>query len=91
MGKFQACVIVEISTDDARLDPDNLDTSTVSAAAALRRAVLAAMPKDVTRVVMVAPVEVAKLMCLAHDAAVAETGHGSVHRPPPAYVPPTRD
>lgn len=84
-------VMVLIETDDPRLDPHHIDSSTAKNAAELRRAVIENLPK-LTRVVMVMPEEAARLMAYAHRAALEATGQkDKISRPPSDYVPPTRE
>lgn len=82
-------VLVLLETDDPRLDPDKLDNSTASKAAAVRRAVIENLPK-LSRVVVVMPEEAAQMMMGLYDYMVREMG-GETNPPPPGYVPPTRD
>ena len=81
-------VMVLIETDDKRLWPEHLDVSTPGKVAALRRALVAAMPQ-LSRVVLVTGEDTARLMVEAHKAAAAASGI-EVVRPPEGYVPPTR-
>jgi phospholipase C len=91
MAKYKVVAFVQIETDDPRLDPERIDVSTAAATATLRRAVIAALPKKVSRLIAVTAVETAELMCMAHDAGAAAAGLGGVKRPPADYIPPTRD
>jgi hypothetical protein len=91
MAKYQVCAIVQIESDDPRLDPDALEVDTPAKAAALRRAVLKSLPRKVTRVIAVLPVDFAKLMLHAHEQAAEIAGLATVLRPPAGYVPPTRE
>lgn len=91
MAKYQVCAIVQIETDDPRLDPDRLEVDTPAKAAALRQAVLKSLPHQVTRVIVVLPVDLAKLMLHAHDQAAEIAGLTTVLRPPASYIPPTKE
>jgi hypothetical protein len=84
--KIAAMVIIE--TDDPLLDPDHIDVSTASKAAALRAALVTALP-GLERVVMVMDEDTAKLMCLAHDVA-SEAAGLTTPRPPSDYRSPRR-
>ena len=89
--KHTIAVLVQIETNDPRLDPDTINVSTARATAALRAAVLANL-KRITRVIAVMPIEQARAITLLHE------GLGELllnemlaDRPPPDYIPPTRD
>jgi hypothetical protein len=89
--KHTVVVMVQIETNDPRLDPDNICVGTVRDTAALRVAVLANL-KRLTRVIAVFPPEHAKALMLLHEAMGEElTGEQMADRPPPDYIPPTRD
>lgn len=67
----------------------SLDVSSAAATARLRQAVIANV-RRLTRVVMVTSEETARLICYAHDIASHAAGRGN-DRPPPDYVPPSRE
>jgi hypothetical protein len=78
-------VMVIVRTADAEMFPENLDISSIRATKALRRAVIANLPK-VTRVVSVMAEETARLMCAAHALAAEASGFDDlIRRPPPDY------
>jgi hypothetical protein len=79
--------LVVLNTDDPRLDPQHLDVSTKEATAALRQAVIDALP-SLSRVVQVLPESEARLMLRAHDIALREIAGGQVNRPPADYIAP---
>ena len=82
-------VIVLVETDDPALQASNIDVRTVTGVSKLRRAVVKALPK-LTRVVAVMDEEQARIMMMAHDRAVRESGASALW-PPSSYVPPTND
>ena len=83
--------MVVLETTDPTLFPENLDSRTAKAAAALRRAVVRNL-KDLRRVVMVCDQETAEIMCAAHAIAAQESGmDASALFPPASYVAPTRE
>lgn len=89
--KHTIVVMLEIQTNDDRLDPDNINVDTATATAALRVAVLANL-KQVTRVIAVLPVEHAKAMMMLHEAAGEMLmGERMAERPPADYIPPTQE
>jgi hypothetical protein len=89
--KHTVVVMVQIETNDDRLDPERIAVDTVAGTAALRVAVLANL-KRLTRVIAVLPVEHAKALMLLHEAAGEMLiGEKMAERPPSDYVPPTRD
>ena len=89
--KHTVVVMVEIQTNDDRLDPDRINVDTAAATAALRVAVLANL-KRLTRVIAVLPVEHAKAMMSLHEAAGEMLmGQRMADRPPSDYVPPTQE
>jgi hypothetical protein len=77
------CVILELLTDDPRLDPERVDVSTSRAAGEARRAVVAALPGTVERVVAIMRVETAKLILATHEAACDAAGLSDVIQRPP--------
>jgi hypothetical protein len=89
--KHTVVAMIEIQTNDPRLDPDNITVDTVRDTAKLRVAVLANL-KRLTRVIAVLPVEHAKAMMLLHEAAGEMLlGEQFADRPPADYVPPTQE
>lgn len=81
--KHRVCAIIEIVTDDPRLDPDKIDVETPQAAKAIRAAVIASLPGSVDRVVSVLPVELMRFIMETHELASEVAGiHDSVRRPP---------
>jgi hypothetical protein len=88
--KIKLSVMVLIETEDSRLFPENIDVSTAANTARLRRAVIENLPL-VTRIVAVMGEEEARLMMAAHHHAMRQSGADKLFRPPPDYVPPTRD
>lgn len=92
--KRTLAVIVEIETNDPRLDPAVLDNIGIdpSLAARARRAVLQHLPRNVIRVVATMPVPMLKHMMMLHEVIGDRiTGGETAVRPHPDYVPPTRD
>lgn len=101
------CVMLQIRTTDPRLSAEALtealDSGEARHFAFVRRAMLQRLPKDVARLVAVFPVEHAKLLMLLHEAmgddiaahlrahGIETSATGVAVRPPPDYVPPTRD
>jgi hypothetical protein len=84
--------MLRIETNDPRLAEDAISVDTARDSARLRRAVLQHLPKDVTRVIAVFPVEHAEMLMLLHEAVGKELmGEPVADRPPPDYVPPTRE
>jgi hypothetical protein len=86
-------VVLELEgISDPRLSEEALESASESPAAVarVRAAVLAALPKRVSRVVAVMPVETAQLMMSGFDAAMSSVGRAP-KMPHPDYVPPTRD
>lgn len=79
------CVLLEIETADPRVDPAML--ATVSGTHALRQAVIAALPHDVTRVICVMPIHLAHVLMEAHDQVASAIGEPS-RRPPRGYKAP---
>lgn len=89
MAKRTIAVFVLIETDNPRLFPENIDVSTVPAAARLRMDVLKEMPDSVTRVMFVCHETMARAMCDATDQVAKKFGFPP-ERPPQDYIPPTR-
>jgi hypothetical protein len=88
--KHTIAVMVEIQTNDDRLDPDNIHVDTAAATAALRVAVLANL-KRITRVIAVLPVQHAKAIMLLHEAMGERLlGEQMADRPPADCLPPTQ-
>lgn len=98
------CVMLQVETADPRLTLDAIEDAfkTASGTAKLRQAVLQHLPKDVTRLIAVMPVNQARMLMLLHQAAgediakqLREAGiqaeDTNFLRPPPDYVPPTND
>ena len=60
MARHSMVAMLQIETDDRRLDPDGIDVSTARAASAVRGAVLQAVRAgELSRVIAVLPVETA--------------------------------
>jgi hypothetical protein len=90
--KFVA--MVELETNDPRLSEEVLARGheTVRGTADVRRAVLQHMPRDVTRLIAVMPLEHAKALMALHEAAGEMLlGEPKMVRPPADYVPPTQE
>lgn len=98
---FAFAVLLIVETADPRLSEEGLATALNSGEAshfaAVRRAVLQHLPKDVQRLVAVFAVEQAKLLMQLHEAvgndiaqAVGDDRPVFV-RPPPGYIPPTTE
>lgn len=81
-------VMLIVRTNDRQMFPENLDLSSLRSTKALRRAVIANLPK-VTRVVSVMDEETARLMCAAHAYAADMSGMTQILRPPSDYRGPT--
>jgi hypothetical protein len=106
MTEHTFCVMVQISTRDARLSEDvmtrALDSAHAGEFAKIRRAVLQHLPKDVERVIAVFPVEHARMLMMLHELhgediakflreqGIVADADGAFVRPPTDYVPPTR-
>ena len=104
--KYAFCVMLQVETHDARLSEavltEALSSGNAGEFAKVRFAVLQHLPKDVTRLVAVFPVEHARLLMMLHEThgeqiaeflrehGIAKEGEGGFVRPPPDYVPPTR-
>jgi hypothetical protein len=89
--KYTVAVMVQIETNDPRLDPANISVATARSTEIVRVAVLANL-KRVTRVIAVLPVFHAKALMALHEAMGEQLlGEKMSDRPPPDYVPPTRD
>lgn len=89
--KYRVCALIQIATNDPRLDPDAIDISSAKATARLRQAVIDNLPKRVERVISVLPVDLAQFIMETHEAACAVVGVNAADRPPPDYIPPTRE
>jgi hypothetical protein len=87
--KYSVAVMIQIDTNDERLNPHNISARTVADAAQLRRAVMDNLD-DLSRVIVVMTIGTAEIITRAHAALMQERG-GRVEYPPKAYVPPTRD
>lgn len=97
---FEFAVMLIVKTNDARLTEEALiealGSNEAAAFAKVRRTVLQHLPRDVERLVAVFPVEHARALMQLHEAfgekIAAELGEDSIFaRPPPDYVPPTRE
>jgi hypothetical protein len=88
-------VLLQVTTNDPRLTEAKLNAAMengrAGAFAAIRHAVLSRLPKDVERLVAVLPIEHMRALMLLHEAVGDELGAEPFGRPPPDYVPPTRD
>jgi hypothetical protein len=97
--RHRFAVILEIETSDPRLSPAIINDGMPSAkdVARTRRALLQRLPKDVQRVVAIFPVEHAKMLMMLHEAFGDDIAkklgvdNDTFVRPPPDYVPPTRE
>lgn len=78
--------MVQLDSDDPRLDPEKISVATAADAAALRAAVIQAYPQ-LTRVIAVMTEAESRLMMLGHEAALRKSGI-RFDRPPPDYKPP---
>jgi hypothetical protein len=103
--RYTFCVMLQVTTSDARLSEqavaESLGTGKASAFAKLRHAVLQHVPRDVSRVIALMPVEHAKLLMQLHEAfgdeivahlkaaGIKADEDGTILRPPADYVPPT--
>ncbi|HTI78934.1 MAG TPA: hypothetical protein VL614_00635 [Acetobacteraceae bacterium] len=98
--KHTFCLLLEIRTEDRRLTDEAIEAAikTADGVKALRRAVLQHLPRDVSRVIAMFPVEHAKMLLQLHEAfgddiakhlreQGIDVGGLSVY-PPPDYVPP---
>lgn len=83
-------MLVIIQTDDARFDPAKLSPYTAAKAADIRRAVIDNLP-HLERVIAIMSEPEARAMMKLHEAIKLGLDVGDVLRPPPDYVPPTRD
>jgi hypothetical protein len=79
--------VVVLQSDDPRLDLDQIDVSTAAAAAALRQAIVDALPA-LTRVVSVMSEREGHLMVHAHRMAVSEIRGVKLNEPPTDYIAP---
>jgi hypothetical protein len=93
VAKNTVVVMVQVETDDPRLTPAGLVASVGSARGtqAMRDIVLSHLPGAVTRLIAVMPEHQARMLMMLHEAVGARLGDGPFVRPPPGYVPPTRD
>ncbi len=82
-------VVVELQTNNLLLDPDTVDTSTPEAHAAVRQAIVDALP-GLVGVVGVLGLGEAQLMLAAHSIAAKASGVREVFRPPPTPGKPRR-
>ena len=83
MTQFRICALIEIVTEDARLDPDKINVDTPQAARAIREAVIASLPGSVDRLIAVLPVDLAQFIMETHEAACRAVGEDdAVMRPP---------
>ncbi len=89
--KHALAIMLVVETDDPRLMPEALADWSAARVSRARAAVLAALPDAVTRVIAIMPVEQAQLLMMVHEAVGKEIGAPEPLRPPPSYVPPTRD
>jgi hypothetical protein len=104
--RFSFAVMLQVTTTDPRLSQEAivtmLNAGQASGFAAMRRAVLQHVPKDVSRVIALFPLEHAKMLMMLHEAAgeditkfcreqgwIAEDDGTLFVRPPADYVPPT--
>jgi hypothetical protein len=92
-NKYAFVAIVQIETSDPRLSEESLGRIHDSArnVAIVRAAVLQHLAKDVQRLIAVMPIEEARTLMLLHEAVGDELGVEVASRPPPGYIPPTRD
>ena len=100
---YEFAVMLLVKTTDPRLTPKAIDEAmtTAGGVAGLRRVVLQHLPRDVSRLVAVIPTEHAQMLMMLHEAAgediaaylrkVGIETEAAFKRPPPDYVPPTRD
>lgn len=80
-------VMVQIETEDPRLDPGCINVSTAESTAELRRLVVENLPL-MTRVVAVLDEETARLMVETHNRVCEKMGLPGVVRPPGSYQAP---
>jgi hypothetical protein len=82
-------VMIQIESNDPRLDLETVPTATVEGTHRLRQAVVQHIKDRKTRVIAVMATEAAELMMKAHDYAMVASGFdGGLQRPPPDYDPP---
>jgi hypothetical protein len=104
--RYSFAVMLQLTTTDPRLSEESiiamLDSGKAGGFAKMRHAVLQHLPKDVSRVIALFPLDHAKMLMQLHEAfgedlaaearrqgfVVDEDGTLFV-RPPPDYVPPT--
>ena len=102
--KHAFCVVLQVETHDPRLSLDAIHEAlkTAGSMARMRHTVLQHLPKDVTRLIAIMPVNEARMLMMLHEAAGAEIanmlremgipiGDTNFIRPPPDYVPPTTE
>ena len=82
-----ACLVL-IETDDPVITEYEKSIQTVEGTKALRQAVIDSLPFKVTRVIHVMPEDVARLLSMAHEHAMAALGQGRALHPPEGYVGP---
>jgi hypothetical protein len=90
--RFAVMLVVE--TDDRALSEDAIVTAlrTAAGTARMRHNVLKSLPGSVQRLVAVFPEDHAQMLMMVHTAIGEDlTGEEQYERPPPDYVPPTRD
>lgn len=93
MTKQIIAVLVQIETDDPRLDPSSDMVATAERTALVRQAVIDNLP-NLTRLIAVMPIEHSRLLMMLHEAHVEDiakrlgTTGGAFVRPPRDYVPP---
>jgi hypothetical protein len=85
----EIAVLLVLSTDDPRLDLDNLNPTTPEDASVLRQAVIEALPLGITRVALVTSARQAQNMVQVYAGALKQLGHADavralLHRLPPA-------
>jgi hypothetical protein len=95
MPSHTFAVLLQVTTNDPRLTEEKLasalESTSPGAFAAIRHAVLSRLPKDVERLIAVLPIEHMRALMLLHEAVGDTLGADPFVRPPPGYVPPTRD
>lgn len=94
MRTHDLAVLLVIRTDEPKLHEDAISGGMHDArsVAQVRRLVLKSLPHAVERVVAVMTVEEAQIMFMAREMALQEMNLTDLtHRPPPDYVPPTRE
>ena len=82
-AKHSFVVMLQGETDDPRLSPPAVALlASRGAFAAVRAAVLDLVPRDVTRVIAILPVEHARLLMMLHEAVGEDLGAEPFIRPP---------